>query len=367
MGSCILFKVLQMNLRLFITFCVLSLFISSFSCSNKSNRSRKPAVNINISSVHQKIIYGDDVNIAIAVILKDGDLKETRVFVDSLLVITSTEVEFTHHLKKIKSIGKHTLKVVATKTDGVEGTYYKTFEVYSDIVPEHFTYEVIQTYPHNAEFFTQGLEFHKGFLYEGTGEIGTSGIYKTELKTGKILQSYKLADQYWGEGITIMNNRIYQLTYKHKTAFVYDLENIARVDSFAFSSIEGWGLTNDQKNLIMSDGTNVLTYIDPTTYKKVKSIQVYDDKEPIFYLNELEYVEGFIYANVYTTNLIVKIETATGKVISIIDMNGILKMTDTTKPVDVLNGIAIDPTTGKMYVTGKYYPRLYEIKPVKKG
>lgn len=356
-----------MNLRLFITLCVLSLFISSFSCSNKSNRSRKPAVDIQISSVHQKIIYGDDVNIGISVKLKDGEIQETRVFVDSLLVIASPELEFTQTLKKFKSLGKHTLKVVATKTDGVEGTYYKTFEVYSDISPEQFTYEVVQTYPHNAEFFTQGLEFHKGFLYEGTGEIGKSGIYKTELKTAKILQSYKLADRYFGEGITIMNNRIFQLTYKHKTAFVYDLETIARVDSFPFSSTEGWGLTNDRQQLIMSDGTDVLTYIDPTTYKKVKTIQVYDDKEPIFYLNELEYVEGFIYANVWSTNLIVKIEAATGKVVSKINLDGILKMTNPNQPVDVLNGIAIDQATGKMYVTGKYYPRLYEIKPVKKG
>lgn len=356
-----------MNFRLFAGFIVISMFISSFSCSNKSNRSRKPAVQITIASVHKNIIYGDDINIGIAVKLKDGELKETKLFVDSVLVGSSNEPEFTSYLKKFKNLGKHTLKAVSVKTDGVEGVYYKTFEVLSDIIPEQLSYEIVQTYPHNQDFFTEGLEFHDGFLYESTGENKTSGIYKTNLKTGKILQSVKLPDRYFGEGITIFNNRIFQLTYKTKIGFVYEKENMALVDSFSFESVEGWGMTHDDQHLIMSNGTNVLTYINPVTYKTVKKIQVYDDKEPILYLNELEYFEGYIFANIYTTNLIVKIDPATGKVITKANLDGILTMSNPGKQVDVLNGIAIDPVTKRMFVTGKFYPKLFEIRLVRKG
>jgi glutaminyl-peptide cyclotransferase len=294
------------------------------------------------------------------------EITQTKLFVDSVLVTNSSETAFTSYLKKFKNLGKHTLKAVSVKTDGVEGIYYKTFEVLSDIVPEQLSYELVQTYPHNQDFFTEGLEFHDGFLYESTGENKTSGIYKTNIKTGKILQSVKLADRYFGEGITIFNDRIFQLTYKTKIGFVYDLDQIALVDSFNFESAEGWGMTHDEQNLIMSNGTNVLTYINPVTYKTVKKIQVYDDKELVLFLNELEYSEGFIYSNIWGTNLIAKIDPLTGKVISKINLDGILTMLNPEKPVDVLNGIAIDPISKKMFVTGKYYPKLFEINLVKK-
>jgi glutaminyl-peptide cyclotransferase len=355
-----------MNIRLFFTFIVLSVFISSFSCSNKANRSRKPAVRINAESVHKKIVYGDDIKISIAVKVKDGELKETNIFVDSILITSDKNAEFNYTLKGFKSIGKHTIKAQAVKTDGVEGVYFKTFEVLSDVVPEKYSYELVQSYPHNETSFTEGLEIHDGFLYESTGENGKSFIYKTNLKTGQAVKSVKLADKYFGEGITIFNDRIYQLTYKTKVGFIYNLENMALVDSFHFESAEGWGMTHDEKYLIMDDGTNVLTYLDPTSLKTVKKLQVYDDKDQVLYLNELEYSDGYIYANLWTTNLILKIDPQTGKVLSKIDLDGILTMSNTNKQVDVLNGIAIDPVTKKMYVTGKLYPKLFEIKLVKK-
>ncbi len=355
-----------MNIRLFIIFIFLSVFISSFSCSTGSNRSRKPAIRIDIESAHKKITCGDDITVGISVKLKDGELKETKLFVDSVLLTSDTKADFSYTIKKFENIGKHTLKAVAVKSDGVEGVYYKVFEVLSDIVPEKYSYELVQSYPHNQTSFTEGLEIHNGFLYESTGENGKSNLLKTNLKTGKTIQSVKLADKYFGEGITIFNNRIYQLTYKTQVGFVYNLENMALVDSFRFESAEGWGMTHDDKNLIMDDGTNVLTYINPTTYKIVKKLQVYDNTNPLVYLNELEYSDGFIYANIWTTDTIVKIDPKTGKVISKINLEGILTMSNSTKHVDVLNGIAIDPVTKKMYVTGKLFPKLFEIKLVKK-
>ena len=356
-----------MNFKLSAGFIVLSIFISSFSCSNNPNRSRKPVVQIKIESIHRKIVFGDDLNIGITVKIKDGNLKETKLYIDSVLITSDKNAEFTYSLKKFENIGKHTLKAVSVKDDGVEGVYYKTFEVLSDIVPEAYGYEVVKTYPHNETFFTEGLEIHDGFLYESTGENGKSSLNKSELTSGKTIQSVKLSNKYFGEGITIFNDRIFQLTYKTKVGFVYQLENMAVIDSFHFESAEGWGLTHDDKNLVMSDGTNILTYLDPVTYKTVKRLQVYDDKDPVVFLNELEYSDGFIYANVWTTNLLVKIDSKTGKVLSKIDLYGILTMSNPDKQVDDLNGIAIDPLTKKMFVTAKLFPKLFEIKLVKKG
>ena len=365
MPPVILFNIERMNFRLFSVFIVLSLFISSFSCSNQSGGSRKPVVQIKIESVNRKIAFGDDITIDISVKVKDGELKETKLFIDTVLVTSSPQADFTYSLKKFESLGKHTLKVVATKADGTFGEYFKAFEVYSNIVPEKYGYKLIQTLPHNPTFFTEGLEIHDGYLYESTGQNGTSGLYKTNLNTGKVQQSVKLDDRYFGEGITIFNNRIYQLTYKTQVGFIYNLENMAVVDSFHFASAEGWGMTHDEQNLIMSDGTSSLTYLDPITCKPVKKLQVYDDKDPVVYLNELEYSEGFIYANVWTTNMIVKIDPKTGKVVSKMDVDGILSnISNPNTPADVLNGIAIDPVTKKMYITGKLYPKLFEIKPV---
>jgi glutaminyl-peptide cyclotransferase len=189
---------------------------------------------------------------------------------------------------------------------------------------------------------------------------------KLELNSGKILKTVKLDKQYFGEGITIFGDKIYQLTYKNQIGFVYQLNTMARIDSFRFESKEGWGTTHDDKSLIMSDGSNVLTYLDPETLKPVRKLQVYDDKNAMVFLNELEFSVGAIYANIWGTFVIVKIDPNTGKVLSKIDLDGILNLSNQTDHVDVLNGIAIDPDTKKMYVTGKLYPKLFEIKPVKK-
>jgi len=310
---------------------------------------------------------GNDLQVNITVKVKDGELKETKIYVDSALVASSSELNFSARVSKFESLGKHTIKAVATKTDGVEGVYFKDFEVYSDIVPENYGYEVVQSFPHNDSFFTEGLEIHNGFLYEGTGEHGTSGVFKTNLATGKIIKETPLARRYFGEGITIFNGRLYQLTYKTKIGFIYNLETMAVIDSFYFSSAEGWGLTHDDKYLIMGDGTNTLTYLDPITLKTIKRLQVYDHEQPMNYINELEYSDGAIYANIWNTFLIVKIDALTGKVLSKIHMDGIKEMISmSNNREDVLNGIAIDPQTKKMYVTGKYYSKLFEIRLVKK-
>jgi glutamine cyclotransferase len=200
-------------------------------------------------------------------------------------------------------------------------------------------------------------------LYEGTGEYGTSGLFKKRFETGETDKKVMLADKYFGEGITILNDKIYQLTYKHQKGFVYQLSDFALIDTFTFRSPEGWGLTNDGTNLIMSDGTHVLTWINPVDYTVVKTVQVANNRGLVNNLNELEYIDGTIYANIYTTDIIVQIDPETGKVISEINLAGILNMyKNAGDKVDYLNGIAFNKTTGKLFVTGKYWPKMFEIK-----
>lgn len=355
-----------MNFKILIITFFVTLFIGSFSCSNKPNKSRKPVVQIKIDSYNKRIKTGDEISINISVKVKEGKLDYTKVYIDTVLIKDTKDAEFTHKISNLDKVGQYNIKVVAVKTDGSEGIYYKSFVVLSDIEPEKFGFEIVKSYPHNESFFTQGLEFNNGYLYEGTGENGKSAIYKCDYKTGKIINSVKLNAKHFGEGITILNDKLFQLTYKSKLGFVYQSESLALIDSFAFSSPEGWGLTNNKRELIMSDGTNILTYLDTKTYKKVKVLQVYDDKDAVIYLNELEYFDGYIYANIWMTNVIAKISEKTGKVVAKINLDGLLTMVNTEKQVDVLNGIAIEPNSEKIFVTGKLYPKIFEIKLIKK-
>ena len=227
--------------------------------------------------------------------------------------------------------------------------------------PARWTYKVVNTFAHDPKAFTQGLVFEDGFLYEGTGLNGRSELRKVELETGKVLKTYKLPDEFFGEGITVFGDRIIQLTYQSNVGFVYNKETFELLSEFSYPT-EGWGLTHDGKNLIMSDGTPMLYFLDPKTFKQKHKIMVLDQDSPVWGLNELEYIDGEIYANVWPTERIVKIEPETGRVIGWIDLEGILTPEDHSEPVDVFNGIAYDAANRRLFVTGKFYPKLYEIK-----
>ena len=227
--------------------------------------------------------------------------------------------------------------------------------------PAAWTYKLVNTYPHDPKAFTQGLVFEDGFLYEGTGLNGSSELRKVELETGNVLQTHKLPDEFFGEGITIYGDRIIQLTYLSHVGFVYNKETFELLRQFSYPT-EGWGLTHDGKNLIMSDGTPMLYFLDTETFTQNRKVMVLDQDSPVWGLNELEYIDGQIYANVWPTERIVKIEPETGEVIGWIDVEGILPQEDHSEPVDVFNGIAYDPANRRLFVTGKFYPKLYEIK-----
>ena len=223
----------------------------------------------------------------------------------------------------------------------------------------NYTYRIVNYYPHDSGAFTQGLVYEDGFLYEGTGRWGQSSLRKVELETGKILQSYGLSYRFFGEGITIYNDKIIQLTWKSGTGFVYDKESFELLQRFRYP-YEGWGITHDGERLIVSDGTSTLHFLDPGTFEERGSIEVHAGRDPVTNLNELEFIGGLIYANVWQTDLIAEISPETGEVVGWIDLSGIME----ADGVDVLNGIAYDREEGRLFVTGKLWPKLFEIEIV---
>jgi len=223
------------------------------------------------------------------------------------------------------------------------------------------TVRVVNTFPHDRTAYTQGLVFEDGGFYEGTGLYGQSTLRRVQLETGKVLQSISLPPEHFGEGIAVWEGRIIQLTWQSGLGFVYDREGFVLLATFIYPT-EGWGLTHDGARLIMSDGTPRLRFWDPDTYQETGSVLVTDDAGPVFALNELEYIQGMVLANVYQTDRIAVIDPATGRVAAWIDVHGLLGPEDYAEPVDVLNGIAYDAAGERLFVTGKLWPKVFEVK-----
>lgn len=240
-----------------------------------------------------------------------------------------------------------------------------TDEVHSTKTPElapPMTYEVINEFPHDPLAFTQGLIYLDGYLYESTGINYRSSVRKVELETGEVLQQVDLTWEYFGEGLTDWEDMLVQLTWTENTGFVYDREDFTLVDQFTYPT-EGWGLTNDGHQLIMSDGTSTLYFLDPGTWEVTGHVTVTYQGKNISRLNELEYINGEIFANVYKTDNIVRIDPNSGEVLGWIDLSGLLPQ-DLRGGTDVLNGIAYDQEGDRLFVTGKFWPKLYEIRLV---
>jgi len=230
-----------------------------------------------------------------------------------------------------------------------------------------YTYEIVNVFPHDPTAFTQGLVFHNGILLESTGQYGSSTVRKVEITSGKPFRRFDLPGQFFGEGLAVLGERIYQLTWQEKTAFVYDM-NLSPIDRLDYAG-EGWGLTTDGESLIMSDGTQVIRFVDPSTFETKRTIVVRDERnKPIRELNELEWVKGEIWANIWHSerigkpNHIARIDPQTGNVIGWIDLNGISPDDVARSPENTLNGIAYDEKTDRIFVTGKQWEKLFEIR-----
>jgi glutamine cyclotransferase len=235
----------------------------------------------------------------------------------------------------------------------------------SDNIPV-YSYNIVHTYPHDRNAFTEGLVFEDGVLYEGTGLLGQSTLRRVELETGDILQIRELSAEFFGEGITIYGDKIIQLTWQSHVGFVYDKNSFELIQEFNYST-QGWGITHDGTRLIMSDGTSTLHFLDPQTFEEIGQLEVFDNDGPVTKLNELEYVQGEIYANVWQTDRIAIIAPETGRVVGWVDLRGLLTAEGRSEPVDVLNGIAYDAGTDRLFVTGKLWPKLFEIKLISPG
>ena len=237
--------------------------------------------------------------------------------------------------------------------DGIAGFFSRPIPTY--------TYKIINSWPHNRSAFTEGLIFKDGILYESTGRNGSSSLRVVDLLTGGTKNKVNLENQYFGEGIAILNGKIFLLTWQSHKGFIYDQDTLSRLGEFSYEG-EGWGLTNDDHFLIMSNGTNAITFLNPETFEIEKVINVYDNDEPLVDLNELEYVKGEIYANIWHSDKIVRIHPGSGKILGWIDLTGLFPIEERQDKEAVLNGIAYDQATDRLFVTGKLWPRLFEIK-----
>ena len=251
----------------------------------------------------------------------------------------------------------------ALSIDSVSGTTPSTKE--KQQVPE-YTYLIVKRIPHDHQAYTQGLVFNNGYLYEGTGRRGYSSLRKVDPDNGAVIAIHVLPDEFFGEGITIFKDRIYQLTWQEYTGFVYDRETFLLMEEFYYHT-EGWGITHDQSNLIISDGTANLYFLDPATFQVKKQIEVLENNEPVENLNELEYIKGEIFANVLYSNRIARINPQNGQITGWVDLEGILTGERINYRIDVMNGIAYDSEKDRLFVTGKFWPKVFEIRLLKKA
>lgn len=226
-----------------------------------------------------------------------------------------------------------------------------------------YGFEVVQSWPHDPQAYTQGLVYHDGKLYEGTGTYGHSSLREVELETGLVLRKHDLEQTYFGEGLELLGGKLYQLTWRTHVGFIYDAATFQQVGQFEYPT-EGWGLTADGSSLIMSDGTSTLRFIDPTTFAVRRSVTVTDEGIEVSQLNELEFINGEVYANVYMRDVIARIDPATGRVTGWLDLTGLLPEADKTGDENVLNGIAYDAAHDRLLVTGKLWPKLFQIRAV---
>ncbi|MBH15436.1 MAG: glutamine cyclotransferase, partial [Cytophagia bacterium] len=227
--------------------------------------------------------------------------------------------------------------------------------------PNKLKFKIKNIFPHDTDAYTQGLTFDKNRFFESTGRRGFSSLKEVELKSGKTIKKIDLDNKYFGEGITVFNDKIYQLTWEANLGFVYDKNSFEKIDEFKYNH-EGWGITTYDNKLLISDGTETIYFIDPESYKLIKKIQVYNKNGPIKLINELENVKGKIFANIYGKEEIIIFNPETGIVESILDLNGIFNKKNYNKKFDVLNGVAYNSITNQLFVTGKLWPSIFEIE-----
>ena len=288
-------------------------------------------------------------------------IDSVRYYLDGQRLTSNTAVDVSN-----KKLGAHAVSATVFFGDD-QKQLTNTIRFLSAKRPDIYTYEVINAFPHDNTAFTQGLEFYNGFIYESTGQYGKSTLRKVDLSTGNVLQKTAIDSKYFGEGMTIFNDKIYLLTWQSKKGFIFDITTFDKKGEFNYArSKEGWGLTHTSQKLLKTDGTEHIWTLDPTTLKEESSIQAYTHKDKVDQLNEIEYINGKIYANKWQANSIVIINASSGAIEGIVDLNGLQTEAGQKGTDNVLNGIAYDAENDRLFVTGKNWNKLFEIKLSKK-
>ncbi|WP_461632371.1 glutaminyl-peptide cyclotransferase [Labilibaculum euxinus] len=375
-----------MNTHSFLSFVCFLLLVSCNGKSVNNNKfadksfdeqTEKTTVIVNslrLKQPHRGDLYtmGGDVEIEMTPRNRAAGIDSVQFWADETLIGSLTDEPWiVKWVPEDQKMGKHDLKVMAYHEDGTIGIVSTFVNLKTNIPPVEYSYEIINEFPHDRGAYTQGLFYHEGFLYEGTGQRGESTLRKVKLENGEALSVKNLEQEYFGEGITFSKGKIIQLTWNAKKVFVVDPVTFEKEDTFEpnTSNNQGWGITSANNELILSDGTNVLTVLDADDYSRKRIIEVYDNSGMVTNLNELEYINGKIYANVWLTDRIVIINPETGRVEGNLNLGKILKLADKRILIEgdeVLNGIAWDSINNRLFVTGKRWPKLFEIKIDKK-
>ena len=331
-------------------FILLSLSLFFINCGDK-NSSKQSSLSIKTSA--KSLMLGDTLKLFI------NNPKKLDIS-DISYELNGNQIENNSVLKNV-SLGDKVISAKVRIGEEVE-TITKSITVYNNIIPAYYTYEVVNTYPHDITSYTQGLEFHNGELYESTGQRKESKLRKVNFETGEVLKNINLDDAYFGEGLTILNDKIYQLTWQNERGFVYDVNTFEKLSTFKYgTSKEGWGICNDGKTLYKSDGTEKIYRLNPENLTEQGHIEVYTEKGKIPSLNELEWIDGKIFANIYQRNGVVIINPNTGGVEGVIDFKPLRKLVKQHSKLDVLNGIAYHPDRKTIFVTGKNWDKLFEV------
>jgi glutaminyl-peptide cyclotransferase len=310
-----------------------------------------------------EVKLNETVKVVIGLDGKNGAPDSVKIFFDGRTagVIKNSPWEFIVNKSYTVKTGRKSLKIVAYGKGKSPQTITRFVIIYSDVVPKRYGYRVIKSYPHDKEAFTQGLVYLDGVLYEGTGQETRSSLRKVNLETGEVMNQLNLETRYFGEGIAIKGDKLYQVTWKNQVGFVYNKNTFELINKVGYQT-EGWGLATMGENLVMSDGSNILYIIDPESFSVISTLEVYDTRKKVMDLNELEFINGEIWANIWQTDLIARIDPGSGKVTGYIDLSRILNDPGTDTQVNVLNGIAWDSKNNRIFVTGKNWPKLFEIK-----
>lgn len=334
-------------------FIITVLSLSLWTCGDNPN-GKKSNFTVTTDAKNNTIALGETIKLSIA-------NPKNKTINNITYKIGSKDIDADFKVQNIP-LGEQMVTATVAYDETTEETSTK-LTVLNNAAPKIYSYKILNEYPHDITSYTQGLEFHDGVLYESTGQYGNSKLRKVDYKTGELLKNINLESQYFGEGITILNDNIYLLTWKENIGFIYDVDTFKKTGSFNYGkSKEGWGLCNDGQVIYKTDGTNKIWKLNPETLAEEDYIQIYTNTGKIDSLNELEYIDGKIYANIYQRNGVLIINPENGAVEGVIDFSPLQKLVTQHKTLDVLNGIAYNPETNTIFVTGKDWDKLFEVE-----